>query len=161
LQILRFITGTSSPSWGLSTGADAAQNAPTATGEASAFGPSGALARASTTPMQAHVASTTAVPEQVQIFLHSYGQLIIAASLSAVAAAALPGLAGMLLPALAGVRIGYRQAKAGRAMRASGIARFADSGPIGAVRSGSVVALRRKAARVPRTSGGDQAQRVA
>jgi hypothetical protein len=41
------------------------------------------------------------------------------------------GLAGFVIPVLAGIRIGYWQAKSGRALRASGIARFAVAGPVG------------------------------
>jgi hypothetical protein len=98
--------------------------------------------------------------EGLRLFLHSYGQLIVAASLSAMVAAALPGLAGMVIPAVAGMRIGYRQAKAGRAIRTSGIARFAASGPVGVIRSGSMVAVRARKSR-PVRLGADQSGRVA
>jgi hypothetical protein len=122
-----------------------------------------ALARPSSSATAAQVAAgaASALPEDLRIFFHSYGQLVIAASLSAVAAAALPGLAGMVIPALAGMRIGYRQAKAARNVRASGIARFAGFGPIGIVRSGSVVALRSTRSRIARSNAGDQSERVA
>lgn len=58
---------------------------------------------------------------------------------------ALPGLVGLVMMTGAGVHVGQRQAKAGFAMRVSGIARFAPSGPMGIVRSGSIVAVHRKA----------------
>ncbi len=63
-------------------------------------------------------------------------------SLAALAAAALPGLGGLLILTAAGVRIGYRQAKANFVLRASNFARFTRQGPIGIVRSGSLIAVR-------------------
>ena len=71
--------------------------------------------------------------------------LPVAATLAALAAAALPGLGGLLTLNAAGIRIGYRQAKFGFAVQTSGIARFARPGPIGVVRSGSLVFIRPKA----------------
>jgi hypothetical protein len=50
----------------------------------------------------------------------------------------------------AGVRIGYRQAKAGLAVRVAGIARFAGPGPLGVVRSGSLITLHPRTARADR-----------
>jgi hypothetical protein len=64
-------------------------------------------------------------------------------------------------PTAAGIRIGYWQAKSGRALRASGIARFAVAGPVGIVRSGSVVALRPSARRVVRPAAEGASSRVA
>lgn len=84
------------------------------------------------------------------IFEHVIEAVLVPASLTALAAIALPGVGALLVVAAAGVRVGYRQAKAGLALRASGIARFAGSGPLGVVRSGSMVALRQRA-RGPRT----------
>ncbi|OBK80367.1 hypothetical protein A5650_05140 [Mycobacterium sp. 1164985.4] len=84
------------------------------------------------------------------IFEHVIEAVLVPASLTALAAIALPGVGALLVVAAAGVRVGYRQAKAGVALRASGIARFAGSGPLGVVRSGSMVALRQRA-RGPRT----------
>ena len=75
-------------------------------------------------------------------------KLLVPISLWALATAALPGLGGLLIISAAGVRLGYRQAKAGIAMRASGIARFAGPGPLGVVRSGSMIALHSRKARV-------------
>jgi hypothetical protein len=75
-------------------------------------------------------------------------ELLVPASLSALAAVALPGVGGLLIICAAGVRIGYRQAKAGLALRTAGIARFAGPGPLGVVHSGSLVALRPRALRV-------------
>lgn len=72
--------------------------------------------------------------------------ILVPASLTALAAIAIPGIGGLLIVCAAGVRVGYRQAKAGLALRASGIARFAGPGPMGVVRSGSLIALH------PRTS---------
>ena len=58
----------------------------------------------------------------------------VAVSLSTLAAIALPGVGGLVIVTLAGVRIGYRQAKAGFAVRTAGIARFARVRPLGIVR---------------------------
>lgn len=76
--------------------------------------------------------------------------VLVPASLTALAAIALPGVGALLIVIGAGVRFGYRQAKAVYLMRVSGIARFAGSGPMGVVRSGSLIALH------PRTSTADR-----
>ena len=78
--------------------------------------------------------------------------VVLPISLAALAALALPGAGGLTIFTAAGVRIGYRQAKAGFALRAAGIARFARSGavPLGVVRSGSLVVVRPRALRVGR-----------
>ena len=55
-----------------------------------------------------------------------------------------------MIIALAGVRVGYRQAKAGVALRTTGIAHFARPGPLGVVRSGSLVVVRPRGLRVVR-----------
>jgi len=78
---------------------------------------------------------------------HAVRALLVPASLSVLAAFALPGVCGLLIVCAAGIRIGYRQAKAGLMLRVSGIARFAGSGPLGVVRSGSLIAVRSRAAR--------------
>ncbi|WP_370333943.1 hypothetical protein [Mycolicibacterium hippocampi] len=72
----------------------------------------------------------------------AFGALLVPLSLWALATGALPGLAGLVVMFGAGIRVGYRNAKAGFAMRVSGIARFAGTGPLGVVRSGSLIALR-------------------
>ena len=77
----------------------------------------------------------------------AFGALLVPLSLWALATGALPGLAGLVVMFGAGIRVGYRNAKAGFAMRVSGIARFAGTGPLGVVRSGSLIALRRGAGR--------------
>ena len=71
--------------------------------------------------------------------------VIIVASLWALALAALPGVGGLALSTSAGVRLGYRQAKAGTGLQMGNLARFARPGPFGIVRSGSVVEIRRRA----------------
>ena len=89
----------------------------------------------------------------VGVLLHFgriFGNVLRSASLAELAAAALPGLAGLALFTGAGVGLGRRQAKAGLALQAPGIARFVRSGPLGIARSGSLVVLRRSA------SGGAQ-----
>jgi len=67
---------------------------------------------------------------------------VLPLSLAALAALALPGAGGLTILTAAGVRVGYRQAKAGSAVRAAGITGFARPGPIGVVRSGSIVVIR-------------------
>lgn len=81
---------------------------------------------------------------------HVVSAVLVPASLTALAALALPGVAGLLVIVAAGIRLGYRQAKAAFVMRASGIARFAGPGPLGVVRSGTLITLRQRA-RGPRT----------
>jgi len=88
----------------------------------------------------------TKVPDQSGLlpFLeHTLGEVLAPLSLMALIAVVVPGVCGLLLISGAGVRIGYRQAKAGLALRASGIARFAGPGPLGVVGSGGLIALRR------------------
>jgi hypothetical protein len=128
---------------------------------ASAFGTTRALAGTSSTSVAARFEPDAGLPEGLQTFLHSYGQIIVAVSLSAMFAAALPGLVGLVIPVVAGMHIGYRQAKAGRALRTSGIAHLAGSGPIGVVRSGSLIALRPPRRRLPPPNIGDRSQAVA
>jgi hypothetical protein len=84
------------------------------------------------------------------LILNAAGVLPI--SLAALAALALPGAGGLMILTAAGVRVGYRQAKAGFAVRTAGIARFAPPGavPLGVVRSGSLVVIRPRALRVVR-----------
>jgi len=94
------------------------------------------------------------------MILNAAGVLPI--SLAALAALALPGAGGLTFLTAAGVRVGYRQAKAGSALRTAGIARFAGPGPLGVVRSGSLVVIRpRTGARRRALSAGDPFQKVA
>ena len=96
------------------------------------------------------LAPESASPGDVKSFLgHTIDAILVPASLSALAALALPGVAGLLIACAAGMRVGYRQAKAAMAARNSGIARLAGTGPLGVVRSGAMIALRR-----PRPSRG-------
>ena len=79
--------------------------------------------------------------------------VLVPASLTALAAIAVPGIAGLLIVCAAGIRVGYRQAKAGLALKLSGIARFAGSGPMGVVRSGSMIALHPRSSKLGKTDG--------
>jgi hypothetical protein len=96
------------------------------------------------------VSGRTSLPRNVDSPEGAFGSFLgqafreIAAhlSLAALAAAALPGLGGLLILTAAGIRIGYRQAKANFVLRASNFARFTRQGPIGIVRSGSLIAVR-------------------
>jgi hypothetical protein len=165
MQILQLLTQTSGSSFaGKVTEIPSlldGSNQTRSDGAASAFGTTGALAGTSSASVAARVEPHAALPEGLQTFLHSYGQVIVAVSLSAMFAAALPGLVGLVIPVVAGMHIGYRQAKAGRALRRSGIAHLAASGPIGVVRSGSLVALRPPRWRVPPPNIGEGSQAVA
>jgi hypothetical protein len=81
---------------------------------------------------------------------HTVSAILVPASLSALAAVALPGVGGLLIICAIGMRFGYRQAKALLEVRRAGIACFAGPGPLGVVRSGSLIALRPRASRVAR-----------
>jgi hypothetical protein len=85
-------------------------------------------------------------------FRQVFGELLLPVSLWALAAGALPGVGGLVILFSTGARLGYRQAKAGFALRTAGIASFARSGavPLGVVRSGSLVVIRPRALRVVR-----------
>ncbi|MGV0646729.1 hypothetical protein [Mycolicibacterium sp. XJ879] len=97
-------------------------------------------------------APETAGPPAAKSFLdHVVSAVLVPASLTALAALALPGVAGLLIIVAAGVRLGYRQARAAFVVRSSAIARFAGPGPLGVVRSGSLIAFRQRA-RGPRTA---------
>ena len=57
-------------------------------------------------------------------FRAGYGEYLRSAGMPQVAALAVPGVLGMLLVSGAGGFVGYRQAKAGQAVRTRGTARF-------------------------------------
>jgi len=112
-----------------------------------AFGPT-ALAAAFAAPIKTVPASVPArAGEYESLFDRAFGALLVPLSLWALATGALPGLVGLLVVFSAGARVGYRQAKAGFAVRVGGIARFAGPGPLGVVRSGSLVALHQRGVR--------------
>jgi hypothetical protein len=118
---------------------------------ASIFGAMTEAGRASSVPGMAPPAPNGAIPMGVRSFLrHAVSDLPVAVSVAALAAVALPGVGGLVILTLAGVRIGYRQAKAGFVLRTAGIARFAGPGPLGVVRSGSLVVVRPRGLRVGR-----------
>lgn len=73
-------------------------------------------------PVPASVGSGAATP--VPGARLGYGEYLRSAGIAQIAALALPGLAGILVLTGAGGLLGYRQAKAGRGVRSSGIARF-------------------------------------
>ena len=84
------------------------------------------------------------VGEQQSLIDRAFDALLVPLSLWALFTSALPGLAGLLVVFGAGTRVGYRQAKAGFAVRVAGIGRFAGPGPLGVVRSGSLVTLHQR-----------------
>jgi hypothetical protein len=85
-------------------------------------------------------------------FRHVFGELLLPLSLWALILGALPGVGGLVIFFSTGTRLGYRQAKAGFALRTAGIASFARSGavPLGLVRSGSLDVIHPRALRVVR-----------
>jgi hypothetical protein len=111
---------------------------------ASIFNATSEVGRASSLPGIAPPALNGAIPMGAlrSFFPHGFSDLPRAASLWALTAVALPGFGGLVILTLAGVRLGYRQAKAGFALQTAGIARFAGPGPLGVVRSGSLVVVR-------------------
>ncbi len=104
-------------------------------------------------PLPEASASDGLIPVGVRkFFQEAFDEIRRSPALAALLLAALPGLGGLLVLTGAGTRLGYRQAKAGIALQTAGIAGFARSGPIGVVRSGSLVYLRPRASRVVRPS---------
>jgi len=107
-------------------------------------------------PQPLRVSGLAPLPQGVQpssvksLLDHVIDAMLAPASLTALAAIAIPGVLGLLLVSGAGVRVGYRQAKAGAVLRVSGIARFAGSGPLGVVRSGTLIALHSRSVRAER-----------
>jgi hypothetical protein len=118
---------------------------------ASTFGATTQAVRASSLSGMAPPAPNGASPMGEQSFFRDACELLLRASLWALAAAALPGAGGLVILTAAGVCIGYRQAKAGFVVRAAGIARFTGPGPLGVVRSGTLVVVRPRASRVVRS----------
>jgi hypothetical protein len=53
-----------------------------------------------------------------------YGEYLRTASVGDMAAVAVPGVTGILVLTIAGGLLGFRQARAGQALRANGTARF-------------------------------------
>jgi hypothetical protein len=71
--------------------------------------------------LPAGAGSKAAIPESFRV---GYPDYLRSARMGEVAALALPGFAGLLALTAAGGLVGYRQAKAGHAVRAAGTARF-------------------------------------
>ena len=119
----------------------------------------GAVAKSSALVQQLSLSGTAPLaPEGIRpadtrtLLEHVVSAVLVPASLTALAAFALPGIGGLLVVMAFGIRVGYRQAKAGLALRASGIARFAGGGPLGVVRSGSLVSLHTRRPRADRVA---------
>ncbi|WP_149445118.1 hypothetical protein [Mycolicibacterium sp. P9-22] len=109
------------------------------------------MASITTAPLGVSGLTASGAPES---FLdRAVSTLLVPISIATLAAVALPGVGGLLVICALGIRIGYRQAKAGWAIRVAGIARFAGSGPMGVVRSGSMITLHTKRPAVARTAG--------
>jgi hypothetical protein len=73
-------------------------------------------------PLPANVGSNIAVP--ASSYRIGYADYLRSAGIPQVAALAVPGVGGMLVLTAAGGLVGYRQAKAGHAVRTGGAARF-------------------------------------
>jgi hypothetical protein len=117
------------------------------------------LAQSFVRPASSELLLTGSLAGPAAVALHGAGGVLILnaagvlpLSLAALAALALPGAGGLTILTAAGVGVGYRQAKAGFAVRTAGIAGFARPGavPLGVVRSGSLVVIRPRALRVVR-----------
>ena len=112
------------------------------------------LGQASALSAMAPVAPGRATPMGVELFFkHVFSGLLLPVSLWALATMALPGAAGLVILTAAGVRVGYRQAKAGFAVRAAGTARVRSLRPLSVVRPGSLVVARPRALRVIPSGG--------
>ena len=96
--------------------------------------------------------SGLAIPSGVAGLMILNAAGVLPLSLAALAALALPGAGGLTILTAGGVGVGFRQAKAGFAVRTAGIAGFARPGsvPLGVVRSGSLVVIRPRALPVVR-----------
>ena len=125
---------------------------PPVTGEATGVAPLDviALGQASAVSGMAPLAADAAFPIGAESFRHVFGEILLPVSLWALAAGALPGAGGLGFITLAGVRVGYRQVKAGVALRTTGIAHFARLGPLGIVRPMALRVVRPRALRVVR-----------
>jgi hypothetical protein len=121
--------------------------APATLGGIAAAGLSADLSLSGTAPLAVGGAGPT---DALSFLEHTVKAVLAPASLTALAAFALPGIAGLLIICAAGMRFGYRQAKAALAVRTSAISRFARQGPLGVVRSGSLVTLHTRNPRAPR-----------
>jgi hypothetical protein len=110
-------------------------------------GLSAELTLSGTAPLSTEVAAPTGA---LSFLEHTVRAVLAPASLTALAAFALPGIGGLLIICAAGMRLGYRQAKAAFVVRTTSISRFAKQGPLGVVRSGSLVSLH---TRRPRRAG--------
>jgi len=93
-----------------------------------------------TAAVEPHRSSLIEVPLHI---VQALGKILRSASLEELALAALPGIGGLLFFTGAGVRVGHRQAKVGFALQTTDLARFVRPGPLGVVRSGSLVVMRR------------------
>ena len=121
--------------------------APATLGGIATAGLSEKLSPSGTAPLAPKAAGPTTA---LSLLEHTVSAVLAPASLTALAAIALPGVGGLLIICVAGMQVGYRQAKAALAVRTTGIARFARQGPLGVVRSGSLVALHTRAPRALR-----------
>jgi hypothetical protein len=121
--------------------------APATLGGIAAAGLSADLSLSGTAPLAVGGAGPT---DALSFLEHTVKAVLAPASLTALAAFALPGIAGLLIISGAGIRFGYRQAKAALTVRTSAISRFARQGPLGVVRSGSLVTLHTRNRRSPR-----------
>ena len=123
--------------------------APATLGGTATAGLSADLTLSGTAPLATEVAAPTSA---LSFLEHTVRAVLAPASLTALAAFALPGIGGLLIICAAGMRVGYRQAKAALAVRTTSISRFARQGPLGVVRSGSLVSLHTRHPRAARAA---------
>ena len=88
-------------------------------------------------PVPAGLSGIAASVAPTSFLDRAVNDVLLPLSLAALAAVALPGVGGLLVISA----LGDRQAKAGWAVHVAGIGRFAGPGPLGVVRSGSLVSL--------------------
>ncbi|WP_231376723.1 hypothetical protein [Mycobacterium sp. 141] len=111
----------------------------------------GIVLLASLQPQSAAPAPAKATPPDhsaLSLIKKAITAVAVSVSIWALVYAALPGLGGFLSFGAIGVRIGYRQSSAGIALRSPELARFARPGPIGVVRTGSLVSVHVRTAAV-------------
>ncbi len=143
---------------GLSGAADTPRLSPTSTHPAAA----GVSVRGVKEERLSMALADTAVPGQVRsVFRHAIGAVLAPLSLLVLALMASPGLAGLLLLAAAGTFVGYRQARAASVLRSVGIARFVKTGPLGVVRSDTLISVHRRPSQVHRGQSGPQTEGIA
>ena len=109
-----------------------------------------ALGRASALSGMAPRATQDVIPMGEQSYFLWTSDLLLRASLWALAAVALPGIAGLVILTAAGVRLSYGRLKPISHDGQSALSDSPDRGPFGVFRSVSFIGVRRRVSRVVR-----------